>query len=334
MKTRMTIAAVALGLSACASDPAATSAERKSEPAPAAVAASPVQPPDTPPITSTAGVDIGPLHNVLLVAPGVYSGSGPDSAGAFDELQKLGVRTVISVDGAVPEVALAEARGMRYVHVPVGYNGVHDEDGRRIAKALRSLDGPVYLHCHHGLHRGPAAAAMAMVLLGEIEPDAAVAFLRVAKTSPNYPGLYRCVGEAAPMSPDELASFDREDIDLPSVARVGGLVDTMVKVDQAFTNLKHIRAAGWRTPADHPDLVPAAEAGRLADLLRDLTDDPEVAAKDDEFRVMLAANAADASALEELFVDGRADADRLELAWKRLDTTCKDCHTETRDVPW
>jgi len=60
---------------------------------------------------------------------------------------------------------------MRYIHVPIAYSGLSREQEIRIASAISGAEGPLYLHCHHGKHRGPAAAATALVCLGEITPD-------------------------------------------------------------------------------------------------------------------------------------------------------------------
>ena len=39
-----------------------------------------------------------------------------------------------------------------------------------IATAVQTLPGPIYIHCHHGKHRSPAASAAACVGAGLIEP--------------------------------------------------------------------------------------------------------------------------------------------------------------------
>lgn len=43
---------------------------------------------------------------------------------AFAELRELGVRTIIHVDGDTPDASAAERHGLRYVHLPHGYEGV------------------------------------------------------------------------------------------------------------------------------------------------------------------------------------------------------------------
>ena len=69
-------------------------------------------------------VEAAGLHNVFQLNERLYSGGGPEGDSGFASLKKLGVKTVISVDGARPDVARARAHGLRYVHVPIGYRGV------------------------------------------------------------------------------------------------------------------------------------------------------------------------------------------------------------------
>src|SRR5205807_10192310 len=145
----------------------------------------------------------------------LLSGSGPEGAAGFRSLRELGVKTVISVDGMTPEVELARREGLRYVHLPIGYDGVPREQALRIARAVRDLPGPVYLHCHHGKHRGPAAAAVATLCLDASCPvEAAVAFMKQAGTDPRYRGLYASPGKLRRPS---RADLDRVAGDFPEV---------------------------------------------------------------------------------------------------------------------
>ena len=95
------------------------------------------------------------LHNVVAFFDGYLSGSAPEGDIGFEELERMGVKTIISVDGAVPAVERAKARGMRYIHLPIGYNGFDEKRRLELVRATRDAmkDGPVYLHCHHGKHR-------------------------------------------------------------------------------------------------------------------------------------------------------------------------------------
>src|SRR5262249_601182 len=58
------------------------------------------------------------LHNVFRLTERLYSGSSPEGEEGFLSLQRLGIKTIISVDGARPEVERARKLGLRYVHLP------------------------------------------------------------------------------------------------------------------------------------------------------------------------------------------------------------------------
>src|SRR5688500_4513824 len=60
------------------------------------------------------------LHNLWRVAANSYSGSEPHAEEGFASLAKLGIKTVISVDGARPNLEAAAKHGMKYVHIPTG----------------------------------------------------------------------------------------------------------------------------------------------------------------------------------------------------------------------
>ena len=64
------------------------------------------------------------IENAFRLSPRLYSGGEPQGEGAFKALKALGVKTIISVDGARPDVETARKFGIRYVHLPVGYHGV------------------------------------------------------------------------------------------------------------------------------------------------------------------------------------------------------------------
>lgn len=268
------------------------------------------------------------LHNVVAYHEGLLSGSAPDGDGGFDSLASLGVRTIISVDGAQPNVEAARVRGLRYVHLPIGYDGMDRSRTLEIARAIRDLPGPIYLHCHHGRHRSAAAAGAAAVALGLITNDDATRRMKVSGTSPSYAGLYRCVAAATIASAAELGGADDA---FPERWKTSGLVRTMVEIDAAMDCLKRIERAGWRTPTDHPDLVAAAEAGAVADLLRNLEDDPECGARSAEFRGMLRRSAALAAELEGRLVSGQGGRAELGERLARLSGSCTECHARYRD---
>ena len=46
-----------------------------------------------------------------------------------------------------------------------GNAGINEDEIAMIAKTFREVEGPFYVHCYHGKHRGPAAAAIGRVAL-------------------------------------------------------------------------------------------------------------------------------------------------------------------------
>src|SRR5688500_18444059 len=94
----------------------------------AAIASDPAPDPTKPQPVEPTG-----RHNVCKIDDLLYSGSSPDSDASFAELARAGVKVIISVDGSKPLTDLARKHGIRYVHLPIGYDGVPQ---RRIAELI------------------------------------------------------------------------------------------------------------------------------------------------------------------------------------------------------
>jgi len=315
--------ALAVALAACSGTPGSRPAQTSSAPH---RALDPIAPPSP---TDPAAHDYPGIHNAVAFHDNFISGSVPEGDAGFDTLAAMGVKTIISVDGAVPEVDRASDRGIRYIHLPIGYNGFDNTRKLELVRATRDAltEGPVYIHCHHGKHRSAGAAATVAASMGWETPQGAVARMKVSGTSASYTGLYACATNATVLS---VATIDAVPAKFPSVSRPNGFVQGMLEIDAAFDHLKAIEKAGWKTPVDHPDLVPAAEAGRLADLLRVLADD-YAKANPADFAQGLTENGRHASTLEESLVAGETDAARLSVQFKLVAASCKDCHGKYRD---
>jgi hypothetical protein len=311
--------------------PAGCHRPRTPPPGPAPAQAAPADP--TPP--DPAAVQAAGLHNVYRITDKLYSGSSPDGEEGFRSLQKLGVKTIISVDGMRPDVDLAHKYGMRYVHLPFGYDGVPPEKGLRIARAVRDLPGPVYLHCHHGKHRGPAAAAVAHLCLDRTcSVETAIAEMRRAGTDPRYKGLYAAPRE---LERPTAAQLDRVPAESPEVAPVPPLAELMVAVDEHWDNLKQIKSAGWGVPPGHPDLDPPHEALQLVEQYREAARLPRVQERPQDFRAWLTdaegAGGDLEAALRRGGEKGSVDAPAAEQAFRRVEAACARCHAKYRDVP-
>lgn len=268
------------------------------------------------------------LPNAFRIHAKVISGGQPEGDAGFRELQKLGIRTIISVDGAKPDVEAARKLGLKYVHLPHGYDGIPEERAQELAKAVRDLEGPIYIHCHHGHHRSPAAAAVACVSAGLIEPSAAIGILQAAGTSENYRGLYQSAEAARKV--DE-ALLDALQPEFPEVARLPPLAEAMVDIERTFDHLQAIAAAGWKTPAASPDLDPPHEALLLREHFTELLRDEHVLNQPEKFRELLAESEQDAGQLESSLRDGNTQDAAAILT--RLGQNCTACHQQYRDVP-
>ena len=275
-----------------------------------------------------AAADHAELHNLMRVTGAIYCGGEPRGDDAMSSLVRLGVKTVVSVDGARPDIETARRHGLRYVHIPIGYDGIDAAAGLAIAGMIRQSDGPIYIHCHHGQHRGPAAAAIAGIASGAITPgEQAESILRRAGVGKAYAGLWRDVENYR--APGDDADFP----ELREIAEVGSLAAAMAKIDRAYDHLMLFRGANGiavdaAPPDGHPDLVAAQEALLLKEGLREsarnLSGD-----FDERFKEWMLAAEASAGLLEQAIKD--RDAVGAGRHFQTVMASCKACHDRYRN---
>jgi protein tyrosine phosphatase (PTP) superfamily phosphohydrolase (DUF442 family) len=267
--------------------------------------------------------DLPGLHNVVQVSERVYSGSEPDGDAGFAALAALGIKTVLSVDGARPDVDAARRNGLRYVHIPIGYDGVPDQAAGALAHAARAAEGPIYVHCHHGKHRGPAAAAILCTATGAARGKEALKILELAGTGKEYSGLWRDVAAyRAPPSDAELP-------ELVEIAEVGSFAAAMAAVDRQWDKIKLCRDANWKTPDGHPDLSPV----QVALLLREALHEARRLAPDGRFDEPFSAWLSEAESLS-AEIESRLASNDFEEAGRQcqsLEQSCQRCHVKYRN---
>lgn len=266
------------------------------------------------------------LHNLFRLSEKLYSGSVPEGDTGFASLRLLGIRTILSVDGMPPDTKLAAKYGMRYVHLPFGYDGCPTATADRIVRAVRDLPGPIYVHCHHGKHRAPVAAAVARIGVDGISAEEAVAELKRAGTGTNYAGLYETVRGYHPTP----ARIEAADPHFVPRAQTPPFVDTMVKIDAHFVRLQEARKAGWPTGTNPAD-APQHDALQLNELMRELQRPAEFSKRPADFRQWMAASEQAAHELETALA-GR-DRERANTALSRIEANCAACHVKYRDIP-
>lgn len=286
-------------------------------------------PPEHLPMVETRGipvrVQLEGVENAYRVGPRLLSGGEPHGETAFRALRAAGVKTVISVDGAPPDIDTASKLGLRYVHVPIGYDGLTEDAAQQIAAAATLADGSIFIHCHHGRHRGPAAAALLARAAGSWNADRATKWMKEAGTSPEYPGLYRSVNDFFP--PDrpilEAARRQWKPAVLPK-----GLVETMVRIDGHAEALTDMKAAGWKSIPAAPDETPVSAARQLVELYRE-ANRLRLGPSDAVFQKAMAEAEGGAESLAAALRQG--DPAAADKAWKAVKDGCVRCHRQWRN---
>jgi len=105
------------------------------------------------PLTWAEPVAITHLPNLHRVAPTVWRGAQPTAAGMV-ELERLGVRTVISLRAFHSDRDELQGTGLAYERISFKTWHPEDEDVIRFLRIVGNPDRhPVFIHCLHGSDR-------------------------------------------------------------------------------------------------------------------------------------------------------------------------------------
>jgi rhodanese-related sulfurtransferase len=266
------------------------------------------------------------LEQVFQLESNVWSGSTPTTEEAMKWLAAQGVKLVISVDGARPEVELARKHGLRYVHLPIGYGGISAERVAQFVKAALTAEGPVYVHCHHGKHRGPAAAAVICAGIHGWGPGRGEKWLKEAGTGPEYAGLYRAVRDFKMPSAGELAPIPARQA---QVAEIPDEVEAMVAIDGTVDLLKAAQKTEWREIPGSA-VTPREAAVNLWEQHRELSRHTSSSSRGAGYVEMLKKAEEVALRFRESFENG-AEHGLREARWQDVMRSCKECHREHRN---
>jgi len=267
------------------------------------------------------------LHNLFRATTNVFSGSSPEGDAAFSELIRLGVKTVISVDGAQPDVETARKHGLRYIHLPIGYDGVPTNRVAELIKAAQSQAGPIYVHCHHGKHRGPAAVAVICEGTSGWTTNRAVAWLKEAGTADDYSGLYRSAMEFRLPEATALARI----VELPEVVKPSSVVEAMVAIDAEFDRLKAAQKLNWDKIPNQPDISPAQTATILWEHFRELLRSEDTMKRGADYRMKLDSSQKLAEQLRAVLREPKATLVERNTVFQYLGKSCASCHTQYRN---
>ena len=276
------------------------------------------------------------LPNSIQIHDKVISGGQPDGEQAFLELKELGVKSIISVDGAKPDVAVAKKHGLRYVHLPHGYNGIPQERIEELAKAVLDLEGPIYIHCHHGKHRSPAAAAVACISAGLVQPTAGLTILKLAGTGENYLGLFQTVRSVHRLPAETLAAVRA---DFPESAILTPIAEAMVELERTHDHLKQFATSAWRSVPRHSEMDPAHEALLLVEHFAEMLRSDVIARQPEGFQKMLRESESDGTMLQSAIRQWNSSTKSESIPtsivepFNRISRNCVTCHREYRDPP-
>lgn len=263
----------------------------------------------------------------------VMSGGQPQGADGYAALQRLGMRTIISVDGVRPDAAAARAHQLQLIHLPHGYDGISAARRKELAHAFLTAPRPIYVHCHHGVHRSPAAAAAGCIVAGLITPDAGPDVLRMAGTSADYAGLWDAVRQAAPINAKRLAGlnirFTEFEPPPPLVHAMGRLESITERLEQQLSS----DSANRQSEAG----AAAAQALLLREEFAEMSRLDVVRERPDAFRSLLTASEDQATRLTSILKSGDSSESALEAQQQPgailglIRRHCRDCHRQFRD---
>ena len=204
---------------------------------------------------------------------------------------------------------------------------------KKLTKAFRELEPPFFVHCHRGLHRAPAAAAIGMVGLGELDPGDATAFLKNSGTSEKYKGLYAAASNFEQIPIEELEGIAA---DFVEEAESSSFAKIMSQVDVHWSNLDIAREADFKTPEGHPDLNPAHEVDILIDLFKKTEDTETYIESGNKFKKLMTVTQelllklhGELAALNPENIDKRLG--KVNKTYKTVKKSCRRCHHKFRD---
>ncbi|MEE2681858.1 MAG: hypothetical protein VX641_05745 [Planctomycetota bacterium] len=249
------------------------------------------------------------IKRVVRIDDRLLVGSEP-SEGSISHLHDQGVSVLLSVDARRPHVDEAKRLGLRVVHLPIGYDSVPEERIEALQQLLREEPGPIYVHCHQGLHRGPAVAAILWLLATEGAPDRGTGILERCGTDPGYRGLWESVRSfRAPREPTTVPS-------LPEYVPADGLSEVMLRIDDACDRIADAGDPDSTTDLEHECLL-------LEQLFTELRR-PDLHPGVDE-RSMPEAHLREALEAVRALKGGYSDH-----GFERLENSCTSCHSAAR----
>ena len=123
------------------------------------------QPSSARPLQWAQNVPDTPVNNLHRITPTLYR-SAQLSKDDVPQLQKLGIKKVISFRAFHSDSEIMAGSGITMQRIPINTWNIRDDDMVTALKALREVerDGPVLIHCQHGADRTGLVSALYRVV--------------------------------------------------------------------------------------------------------------------------------------------------------------------------
>ncbi|MEC8557267.1 MAG: hypothetical protein VXZ82_19870 [Planctomycetota bacterium] len=247
----------------------------------------------------------------------IYSGGEPAEHRHFRWLAGQGIKTIVSVDGIAPNLKLAQAYGLRYVHIPLTYSGISRDSGLAMLRVLKEMPGPIYVHCHHGQHRAPAAVAY-MLRAGEsVSQHEALEILFRGGTSKEYRGLWADVRNAKKRTENEKLP------EIKGTAAVPDFAKRMATLSRSFEKLKKV-SDGQARQRSYNALL-------LSDDFRELERSSFAKQHGGDFRALLNFSTKLSAQLHQASRAASFDEKKFGDLMNELAQNCSRCHEQFRN---
>ena len=268
------------------------------------------------------------LSQVVAFQDSLYSGSKPSGLQGMESLMNMGVNTIICVDGVPPDVKSAKEYGIKTIHLPLKYSAPSKSQIFDLTTATKmGLErGNVYIHCHYGKHRSAASSALVSIALGFLSIEEAKDRMRVCETSAAYKGLWDAVEKQQVINEAHLIEDEKR---FPSCVSPEGITAQMVAIDDAMNRLLRVQDLNWNVPATHPDIAPAADAGFIADMFRQMQLKQVSPYAQHDFTTQVINAMHHVSGLEEALIEHESP-EVLHRYMRSVEESCLNCHAAFR----
>jgi hypothetical protein len=202
-----------------------------------------------------------------------------------------------------------------------------------LAKTFRELDGPFYVHCFHGRHRGPAGAAIGRIVLDDVPREQAIGEMRqYSGTSKKYEGLYRSVATRPIPDFDETLALD---YNFPPVETLDGVPGAMVPIARSHDWIEILGGLDWAVDPENPDIDAYNEARILNEAFAAGPQFADYQSQPEDFKQMWAkATQASADLTEQLRRHNNGEAEMgaaAKASFAIVQQSCTDCHAGYRN---